>query len=192
MKEESTKAEQVVRRLTLSPTPYSDDIVKSAARLRYDLGLVRYQLLAYTDRNNFCHSGLKAMIHHSEFAELAERLIEDKRSLGVIFRGQPQAQIEMRGVMKIVEKEWFDTLYIDETRKVSFLSNGGHQGSRQRFPLANLEHQPGVKTVLFDQITSRKPFPAVTYAPAETPNNTSTDDLHEEYSAEMRAATKIS
>ena len=117
MKEESTKEEQAARRLALSPTPYLDDIAKAAARLGYDVGLVRYQILAYADRNNFCHSGLEAMIHHAEFPELAERLIEDQRSLGVIFRGNPQAQMEMRAVMKIVEKEWFDALYIDETRK---------------------------------------------------------------------------
>ena len=31
-------------------------------------------------------------------------------------KGRPQAQIEMRCVLKIVEKEWFEKLYMDETR----------------------------------------------------------------------------
>ena len=117
MTEESTKAEEEAHRLALSPTPYLDDIAKATSRLAYDVGLVRYQILAYADRNDFCHSGLKAMINHAEFQESAERLVEDKRSLGVIFRGRPQAQVEMRCVIKIVEKEWFNKLYTDQTSK---------------------------------------------------------------------------
>ena len=42
-------------------------------------------------------------------------LVEDKRALGVIYRGKPQAQMEMRSVLKMVEKEWFDGIWIDET-----------------------------------------------------------------------------
>ncbi len=52
------------------------------------------------------------MIDHAEFQELAERIVEVKRSLGLIFHGRPQAQIEMRGVLKIVGKEWFEKEYI--------------------------------------------------------------------------------
>lgn len=112
-KEESLKTEQEARRLPISPTPYLDDISKAASRLGYDVDLVRYQILAYADRNNCCHSGLKAEINQGEFQELAERLVEDKRSLGVIFRGRPQAQVEMRRVIRIVEEEWFESLYVD-------------------------------------------------------------------------------
>ncbi len=113
IKEERMKAEEVARHLPISPTPYLDDIAKAASRLGYDVGLVRFQILAYASRNNFCHSGLKAEISEGRFQELAERLVEDKRSLGVIFRGRPQAQMEMRQVIRIVEKEWFDSLYLD-------------------------------------------------------------------------------
>lgn len=115
--EEITKAEQKARRLAITPTPYLDDVVKAADRLGYDFDLVRYQILAYADRNNFCHSGLKAMIHHGDFQDLAERLMQDKRSLEIIFRGKPHAQIDMRRIIKIVEKEWFDNIWIEETRK---------------------------------------------------------------------------
>ena len=108
--EEITKAEQKARRRAITPTPYLDDIVKAADRLGYDYDLVRYQILAYADRNNFCHSGLKAMIHNGDFQDLAERLMQDKRSLEIIFRGKPHAQIEMRRVIKTVEKEWFDKI----------------------------------------------------------------------------------
>ena len=85
--EEATKAEQEARRIAVSPTPYLDDIAKAAARLGHDFDLVRYQILAYAERNNFCHSGLKAMIELGHFQELAERLVEDKKALGVIFQG---------------------------------------------------------------------------------------------------------
>ena len=116
-KEESTLAEERDRKLPISPTPYLDDMAKAAQRLGYEVDLVRYQIVAYADRNNFCHSGLKAMIHHGDFQILAERIMEDKRSLKAIFRGRPSAQIEMRKIIKIVEKEWFDAVYIDESRK---------------------------------------------------------------------------
>ena len=52
MREESTcKAEEETRRLALSPTLYLDDTTKAGDRLGYDAGLVRYQILAYADRN---------------------------------------------------------------------------------------------------------------------------------------------
>ena len=115
--EEATKAEQKARRLALSPTPYLDDVAKAAARLGHDIDLVRYQILAYAERNNFCHSGLKGMIELGHFQELAERLVEDKKALGVIFQGKPQDQIQMRTVIKTIEKEWFEVIYVDEASK---------------------------------------------------------------------------
>ena len=116
-KEEATKAEQEARRIVLSPTPYLDDVAKAAARLGHDFDLVRYQILAYAERNNFCHSGLKAMIQLGHFQELAERLVEDKKALGVIFQGKPQDQIQMRAVIKTIEKEWFEKVYLEEATK---------------------------------------------------------------------------
>ena len=116
-KEEATLAEEKRRRLPISPTPYLDDIAEAAQRLGYEVNLVRYQIVAYADGNNFPHSGLKAMIHHGDFLDLAERIMEDKKSLKVIFQGRPSEQIEMRKIIKIVEKEWFDAVWIDESRK---------------------------------------------------------------------------
>ena len=116
-KEETTLAEERHRRLPISPTPYLDDVAKAAHRLGYEVDLVRYQIVAYAERNNFCHSGIKAMIHHGDFQTLAERMMEDKRCLEVIFRGRPSAQIEMRKIIQIVENEWFVRVYIDEAWK---------------------------------------------------------------------------
>ena len=103
-KEESAKAEREARRLAIAPTPYLDNVSTAAARLGYDFDFVRYQIFAYADRNNFCHSGLKAMIHHGDFQDLAERLMHDKGSLKVVFRGNPHAQIEMRSAIKSSRK----------------------------------------------------------------------------------------
>ena len=115
-KEETTRVEEQRRQLPLSPTPYLDDIAKAADRLGHDFAIVRYQILAYAERNDFCHSGVKNMIQNGEFQELAERILIDKRALEIIYRGRPHDQIEMRGVIKIVEKEWFDTLFVDERK----------------------------------------------------------------------------
>ena len=113
-KEETTRAREERRRMPLSPTPYLDDIAKAATRLGHDFAIVRYQIFAYAERNDFCHSGVKNMIEQGEFQELAERIVEDKRALEIIYRGRPHDQIEMRGVIKIVEKRWFDALFVDE------------------------------------------------------------------------------
>ena len=115
--EETTRASRQRRRLPPTPTPYLDDVAKAASRLGYEESLVRYQILAYAERNDFCHSGIKALIDHGWFQDLGERITEDLRSLDVIFRERPHAQLEMRRLIKLVEKEWFSRLWVDETRK---------------------------------------------------------------------------
>lgn len=95
------------------PTPWVYEIEKAAKRLEYDPKLVRYQIHAYADRNNFCHSGIQGMIDNCDFQELAERIVEDRRALEVIFRGRPNNQIDMRSVIKEVEREWFTAVVVD-------------------------------------------------------------------------------
>ena len=53
------------------------------------------------------------MIEGGDFQALAERIMEDKRSLEVIFRYRPHEQMEMRALIKIVEREWFSRLWKD-------------------------------------------------------------------------------
>ena len=57
--EENRAQDKSHRRAVLSPTPYLDDVAKAASRLGYDESLVRYQILAYAERNDWCHSGIK-------------------------------------------------------------------------------------------------------------------------------------
>ncbi|KAM0796658.1 hypothetical protein BDR22DRAFT_892978 [Usnea florida] len=115
--EEDTLADEKRRRVDTSPTPYLDEIAKAANGLGYQVDMIRYQILAYADRNNFCHSGLKVMIQEGLFQQLAERIMEDKRALVNIFRGEPSAQIEIRKMIKFVEKEWFVNLWVHDTNK---------------------------------------------------------------------------
>ncbi len=59
-------------------------------------------------------------------------------------------------------------------------------------PFSNLESQPGVKTVSFNEICPRTSTPTAIDTPAETPSFTSTEDPKEEYSlAETEAAVRI-
>ena len=67
------------RRIVLSPTPYLDDIAKAASRLGYEESLVRNQIMAFAERNNFFHSDIKAMAEKGDFQGLGERILEDKR-----------------------------------------------------------------------------------------------------------------
>lgn len=92
-KEEETSAEDGRRRLPISPTLYLDDMAKAAHRLGYEVSLVKYQIRAYAERNNICHSGLKSKVQYGDFEKLAQRLMEDKRSFGLIFQGRPTEQI---------------------------------------------------------------------------------------------------
>ena len=117
LEEESTMANEKRRRLPLSPTPYLDDIAKAADRLGCDTAMIRYQIIAYADRNSFCHSGIKEMIAQGYLQDLAERIIEDLRSLDTIFRDRPHEQIEMRRLVKVVEKEWFVRVWVEETKR---------------------------------------------------------------------------
>ena len=132
------------QRLSPNPTPYLDDIAKAATRLGYDESLVRYQILAYADRNDFCHSGIKAMAQNGYFDVLGEKILEDLRSLEVIFRERPHEQIEMRSVIKMVEKEWFCGLWMERTgkeRRVRYaLTDKGH---RKMLSIAKAATQEG-------------------------------------------------
>ena len=122
--EEATRADREGRRMSPTSTLYLDDVAKAAQRLGYEESLVGYQILAYAERNNFCHSGIKGMTQHRDFCELGERILEDLRSLDVIFQDRPREQIEMRSVIKLVEKEWFCKLWFDGTerqRRLKFL-----------------------------------------------------------------------
>ena len=55
-------AKEKRRRLPLSLTSYLDNIVKAADRLGYEAAIIRYQIIAYAERNKFCHSGIKEII----------------------------------------------------------------------------------------------------------------------------------
>ena len=50
------------------------------------------------------------MIQHGDFALLTERIIEDKGSLKIIFRERPSEQIEIRKIIKIVERKWYNAV----------------------------------------------------------------------------------
>lgn len=113
LEEKSTLAKEKLRHLAITPTPYLNDISRAANRLGCESSMVRYQIIAYAQRNNFCHSGIKAI----DFRELAERIMEDKRALDVIFRNRPHAPKEMRGLIKMVEREWFSRIWVDDTWK---------------------------------------------------------------------------
>ncbi len=52
--EEKERADRRYRRLDPTPTPYLDDVAKAVSRLGSEESLVRYRILAYADRNNFC------------------------------------------------------------------------------------------------------------------------------------------
>ena len=77
----------------LSPNPYLDGIAKAADRLKCEGAMIRYQIIAYAERNNFCHSGIKETVSNGYFQELVERIVEDLRSLDVIFPTRPYEQI---------------------------------------------------------------------------------------------------
>ena len=99
-----TLAVQRCRGLAPSPVLYLNDVQEAAIRIGIDFSLVRYQILAYPERNNSCHSGIKRMIDHGDLFPLAERTIEDKRSLELIFRQGPQGQIEIRSISRSLRR----------------------------------------------------------------------------------------
>ncbi len=119
LEEEARREEEEGRRSKpLSPTPFVDDVIKAAEKLGCDPRMIRYQILQYAAQNNhFFHSGIGEMIEEARFRELADAIIEDKRALGVIFRGRPGEEIEMRNIIVKIEKEWFVKLFVHETSR---------------------------------------------------------------------------
>lgn len=113
--EEKQDEEKTRRTFPLSPTPYLDDVTKAAEKLDCEPRMVRYRILQYAERNNFWHSGISGMIDEARFKALAETIVEDKRALGVVFRGPLVDEIGMRNTIVMVEREWFVKLWVDET-----------------------------------------------------------------------------
>ena len=60
------------------------------------------------------------MMNYGEFQKLAASLVHDKKALGIIFQGRPQEQVEMRHIIKIVEKEWFEGIWADGKERTRF------------------------------------------------------------------------
>ena len=117
-----------------------DDIPQAAITLASKESLARYHILTSTYRNHFCNSGIKGIVQQGEFQELGERIIEDKRSLEVIFRDRPDERNEMRRRMKFNEKECCFELWFEKTRNgqrwVYFnLSHKGNDKMRSMLPL---------------------------------------------------------
>ena len=75
--EEGTLAEENLRNRHFPPTHYLDDMGKAAERLGSERAMIRYQINAYAEPNNFCHSGIKAMVEKGDFQELREQIMED-------------------------------------------------------------------------------------------------------------------
>lgn len=117
LEEEDKREEEEGRRTKpLSPTPFVENVIKAAEKLGCDPRMIRYQILQYAARNNnLSHSGIGEMIEEARFRELADAIIEDKRALGVIFRGRPGEEIQMRNLIVKIEKEWFVELFVHET-----------------------------------------------------------------------------
>ena len=46
------------------------------------------------------------MAQNEDFNELGEKILEGPRSLDIMIRDRPHEQIEMRSIIKMVEKEW--------------------------------------------------------------------------------------
>jgi len=153
LEEEERRAEEEGRRISpLSATPFVDDVIKAAEKLGCEPRLVRYQILRYAVRNNFCHSRISEMIDECDFRVLAENMVEDKRALGVIFSGRPGEQIEMRNTIGMVEKEWFSKLWVDETslgKHIKYIPTTKHLEKLER--LANRHVPPVPETGEFHQ-----------------------------------------
>ena len=111
-KEEEVQKEERKRQLTEStPTPFIDDVCEAARILGCNSRFIRFHILEYAERNNFCHSGIEDMIDQGSFAELVETIYEDKKNLAMLFQGRPEKCSRMLETISLVEKEWFVTIH---------------------------------------------------------------------------------
>ncbi len=74
------------------------------------------------------------MIQSCRFAELAERLANDKQLLNVVYKGKPQEQLEMRRCIVRIQEEWFIHLELDkEGRAIFGLTQKANDRVEKRF-----------------------------------------------------------
>lgn len=65
---------------------WTDTIDEASKILGYEARIIRYQILAYADRNNACHNGIQSMVDRGHFNDLAIRTVEDRAALNAIYK----------------------------------------------------------------------------------------------------------
>ena len=110
--EEEIALEEEQRHRTIkTPTPYLDSIREAAQILGLTEKAVRFQIVGFGERNDMCHSHLEAMILKGSFHTLAEKIVEDKKGLDIIYQNRPNDQIEMRVAIGSLANEWFKRIW---------------------------------------------------------------------------------
>lgn len=70
-----------------------------------------YEIKSYATRNSLAHNGVQQMIRKCDWDQLAKRTYQDLQVLGTAFPGRPTEQMQMRKVIKCVQKRFFDGVY---------------------------------------------------------------------------------
>ena len=93
---------------------WTETIDEASRLLGYQARIIRYQILAYAERNNVCHNGIHSMVNNAEFDDLAMRITEDKAALNAIYEGtRPRDQIDLREVIGRVQSMWFEHIRVN-------------------------------------------------------------------------------
>lgn len=93
---------------------WTETIAEASKILGYEARIIRYQILAYAERNNVCHNGIQSMVNNAEFDDLAMQIVEDKAALNAIYEGtRPRDQIDLRGVIGRVQSMWFEHIRVN-------------------------------------------------------------------------------
>ena len=70
-----------------------------------------YEIKSYATRYSLAHNGVQQMIKKCNWDQLAKRTYQDFQVLGTAFPGRPTEQMQMREVIKCVQKRFFDGVY---------------------------------------------------------------------------------
>lgn len=78
------------------------------------------------------------MILKGCFQALADKIVEDKKALAIIYQDRPQDQIEMRVAIGCLSKEWFKSIWEADGRVFYLPTERQNKGieklNRQSFP----------------------------------------------------------
>lgn len=103
-------------------TPWMDDLKRAADRLNTTKERLLFEIQFYAERNGICHSGIKALVENCNWTVLAERISQDKKVLGGLYKDHPEDSRNLRTAIERIQSRWYIKI-IEDPPQVIYLTS---------------------------------------------------------------------